>query len=219
MRHGDDCVPPYAEPNVVLAVDAGEHLSWRSGYDPVPDGWGLPEDDFEHRDSMVTKAEVRALALARLAPRVGRTVWDLGSGSGSVAVECARFGADVIAVERDHDQVQRLRRNAIRHGVRVEVVEAAAPEVLADLRDPDAVFVGGGGAVVVEHVAALESPCRVVVTLAAIERVGPTLESLRHHGYAVEAVQLQASRLAVLPDGSHRLAAANPVTLISGVRP
>ena len=218
VRHGGDCVPPYAEPNVVLALDGDEHLAWRSGYDPVPDGWGLPEDVFEHRDSMVTKAEVRALALARLAPRVGRTVWDLGSGSGSVAVECARFGADVIAVERDHDQVERLRRNALSQSVRVEVVEGAAPGVLADLRGPDAVFVGGGGAVVVEHVATVVRPRRAVVALAAIERVGPTLESLQRNGYAVDAVQLQASRLAVLPDGSHRLAAANPVTLVSGVR-
>ncbi len=215
---GNDCVAPYAEPNVVLALDPGEDLAWRSGFDSVPDGWGLPEDVFEHRDSMVTKAEVRALALARLAPRVGRTVWDLGSGSGSVAVECARFGADVIAVERDHGQVERLRRNVIRHGVRVEVIEGEAPGVLSLVRNPDAVFIGGGGTAVVDHVAVLASPRRVVIALAAIERVGPALDVLQRNGYAAEAVQIQASRLAALPDGSHRLAAANPVTLVSGVR-
>ena len=62
---------------------------------PGRPGWALPEDAFDHRDSMITKAEVRALALARLGPRLGDLVWDVGAGSGSVAVECARFGAAV----------------------------------------------------------------------------------------------------------------------------
>ena len=70
-------------------------MGWIAGGQRVPDGWALPEGAFDHRDSMVTKAEVRALVLAHLAPRTGSVVWDLGSGSGSVAVECARFGADV----------------------------------------------------------------------------------------------------------------------------
>jgi precorrin-6Y C5,15-methyltransferase (decarboxylating) len=59
----------------------------------VPGGWALSEDEFDSRDAVLTKAEVRALALARLAPGPGLLVWDVGAGSGSVAVECARFGA------------------------------------------------------------------------------------------------------------------------------
>lgn len=220
VRRGADCAPPYAEPNVVLAMGVSDdELAWRSGHDPVPDGWALPEEAFEHRDSMVTKAEVRALALAWLAPRVGQTMWDVGAGSGSVAIECARFGADVLAVERDAEQCERLRRNASRHGVRVEVVAGSAPEVLVGLRAPDAVYVGGGGAQAVEHVAGLTSPRRVVVALAAPERVAPAMEVLQRNGFDVAGVQLQASRLRPLPDGSHRLAATNPVTLVSGVRP
>jgi len=203
VRHGADCVPPYAEPNVVLAMDSGEdELRWRSGNDPVPDGWALAEDAFEHRDSMVTKSEVRALALARLAPRVGQTIWDVGAGSGSV----------------DEEQCDRLRRNASRHSVRIEVVSGSAPEAFTGLRQPDAVFIGGGGSEVVEQVAALAAPRRVVVALAALERVGPAIKVLQQSGFAVEGVQLQASRLRALPDGTHRLAAANPVTLVSGVR-
>ena len=64
-------------------------------------GWALPESAYRHRDSMITKAEVRALAVARLRPRLGRLVWDVGAGSGSVGIECALLGAAVIAVERD----------------------------------------------------------------------------------------------------------------------
>lgn len=218
VRAGADCRPPYTEPNVVLAVDRGAaQVRWHSGV-LAPPAWALPEDDFDHRDSMVTKREVRALALASLAPALGRTVWDVGAGSGSVGVECARFGADVIAVERDAGQCERVRANAGRHGARLEVVEGAAPAALAGLRDPDAVFVGGGGTEVVEAVGARPGARTVVVALAAVERVGPALESLQRNHFDVMGVQLAASRLAPLPDGAHRLAATNPVTLVTGVR-
>jgi len=80
------------------------------------------------------------------------------------------------------------------------------------------VFVGGGGSDVVEHVAALPTPRRVVVTLAALERVPVAVQALQRNGFDVDGVQLQASRMTALPDGSHRLAATNPVMLVSGVR-
>jgi precorrin-6Y C5,15-methyltransferase (decarboxylating) len=220
VRGGDDCVPPFAEPNVVLADDAEPTGAprWRSGPAVGSGPWALQDDAFEHRDSMVTKREVRALALAALGPAPGVTVWDVGAGSGSVGIECARLGADVVAVERDVDQLDRLRRNASRHGVRVHVVAGAAPGALAGLRCPDAVFVGGGGPDVVEAVAAQPGGRRVVVALAAVERIRPAIDALRRNGYEVEGVQLQASRLRGLPDGSHRFAATNPVTLVTGVR-
>jgi precorrin-6B C5,15-methyltransferase / cobalt-precorrin-6B C5,C15-methyltransferase len=176
-------------------------------------GWALGEEAFEHRDSMVTKPEVRALALARLAPQPGVLIWDVGAGSGSVAVECARFGAAVIAVERDPAQCARVTANAGRHGADVRVVAGAAPEALDGLPEADAVFVGGGGLAVVTAVAA-RRPARIVVALAAVQRVGQTAEVLGDAGYLVDGTLLQASRLAPLPGGAHRLAAANPVFLL-----
>ena len=144
----------FADPNVVLVLPSD-----RSG-EPAPRvtvaghrgpaGWALPVEAYEHRDSMITKPEVRAVVLARLGPRLGDVVWDVGAGSGSVAVECARFGADVHAVERDPADAERVRRNAAAHGVHVAVTTGAAPEALARLPQPDAVFVGGGGLPVVE---------------------------------------------------------------------
>lgn len=89
--------------SVVLCLDERRALSpaQRTVSVPIgPDRWALSEGEFEHRDSMITKFEVRALALARLGPRTGDLVWDIGAGSGSVAVECARFGAAVVAVEK-----------------------------------------------------------------------------------------------------------------------
>jgi precorrin-6Y C5,15-methyltransferase (decarboxylating) len=209
----------WADPNVVLVLggDTEPAPRWIAGARPGPAGWALPESDFGHRDSMFTKAEVRALVLARLGPRLGDLVWDIGAGSGSVAVECARLGAAVVAVERDAEACERVRRNAAAHGMDVAVVCGSAPEVLVGLPDPDAVFVGGGGAAVLT--ACLErGPARVVAAYAAVERVGPALEVLTLAGYRAGGTQLQANRLATLPGGVHRLEATNPVYVVWGER-
>src|SRR5437763_1780738 len=135
------------DPNVVLVLGPGPVAaapSWVAGNPPGPAGWALPEAAFAHRDSMITKAEVRAVALARLGPRLGDLVWDIGAGSGAVAVECARFGAAVLAVERDPVACPGIRANARAHGVALAVVWEYEPACLAELPDPDAVFVGGG---------------------------------------------------------------------------
>ncbi len=212
---------PLRDPHVVLCLadeQAVPARGWIAGGEPVPPaaGWALPEAEFSHRDGMITKSEVRALALARLAPGPGRLVWDLGAGSGSVGVECARFGAAVVAVERDPAQCVRLVANASAHRVDIRVVEGQAPAVLSGLPEPDAVFVGGGGPDVV-RAAALAAP-RVVVALAALDRLAPCRAALREAGHQVEGVQLAASRFAELPDGSVRLAATNPVLLLWGLR-
>ena len=192
---------------------------WLAGHQGAPAGWALPEDGFEHRDSMITKAEVRALVLARLGPGPGRTVWDVGAGSGSVAVECARFGAWAVAIESDDAQCARIRRNAAAHGVRLQVVAGRAPDVLAGLPAPDAVFAGGGDGDVLAGVVKAGDPDRVVVTLASVDRVRGVTDLLTGAGYTAEGTQLQASRLAELPGGSLRLAAVNPVFVIWAARP
>jgi precorrin-6Y C5,15-methyltransferase (decarboxylating) len=208
--------------NVVLCVREPDPVpvrGWFAGGEPVPPagGWALPDDAFAHRAGMVTKAEVRAVVLARLAPRPGALVWDVGAGSGSVAVECARLGAAALAVERRADDAARVAENAAAHGVEVRVVAGEAPEALAGLPRPDAVFVGGGGPDVVAAAAAA-GPDRVVAALAALDRIAPTRAALLAAGYAVDGVQLAASRLAPLPDGAVRLAATNPITILWGTR-
>ncbi|CAL9273294.1 Cobalamin biosynthesis bifunctional protein CbiET [Streptomyces sp. SudanB5_2050] len=184
-------------------------------------GWALEESAFAHRDSMITKFEVRALALARLGPRPGDLVWDVGAGSGSVAVECARLGAAVTAVEKTPDGVERVRANAAAHGVDVQVVQGAAPAALSRLDDPDAVFVGGGGRELPAIVAACARRARrsVVVAMAALDRVPAAREALVDAGLECDGVLLQSSRLAPLPGDVTRLAATNPVFLLWGVRP
>ena len=210
-----------ADPNILISLDQHDTPGpprWLAGHPGAPDAWALPEDAFEHRDSMITKPEVRALVLARLGPGPGRTIWDVGAGSGSVAVECARFGAHVIAVESDPAQCDKIRRNAARHHVRLRVHQGRAPEALPGLPPADAVFAGGGDHTVLAAAIRLASPARVVVTLAAVQRVGETAALLTASGYPAEGVQLQASRLVPLPGNNHRLAARNPVFVLWGQR-
>ncbi|HEY2520833.1 MAG TPA: precorrin-6y C5,15-methyltransferase (decarboxylating) subunit CbiE [Streptosporangiaceae bacterium] len=191
---------------------------WIAGHPGAPATWALPEAGFDHRDSMITKSEVRALALAKLGPGPGRTIWDVGAGSGSVAVECARFGAWAIAVESDPAQCDRIRANASRYGVLLRVVEGRAPAALDNLPAPDATFNGGGDDTVLEASIRAGTPARVVVTLASVDRVGSVCDLLTGLGYATEGTQLQASRLSPLPGGSLRLAANNPVFVLWGDR-
>ncbi|MEU2272697.1 precorrin-6y C5,15-methyltransferase (decarboxylating) subunit CbiE, partial [Streptomyces olindensis] len=161
--------------SVVLCLDESRALGpvrTVAGPGERPACWALDEAEFAHRDSMITKFEVRALALARLGPRPGDLVWDVGAGSGSVAVECARLGAAAVAVEKAPDGVERIRANAAAHGVDVRVVHGAAPDVLDGLADdPDAVFVGGGGRDLPAIVAACARRARraVVVAMAALD--------------------------------------------------
>lgn len=107
---------------------------------------GLPDDAFEH-DGQLTKREVRAATLAALAPLPGETLWDVGAGCGSIAIEWLRAGEGcrAFAIERDPERAALIARNAAALGVPgLKIVAGAAPAALAELPDPDAVFVGGG---------------------------------------------------------------------------
>jgi precorrin-6Y C5,15-methyltransferase (decarboxylating) len=142
-------------------------------------------------------------------------VWDIGAGSGSVAVECARFGAHVVAVDSDPLQCERVRSNAAAHGVRVQAVAGRAPEALEGLPRADAAFCGGGGDDVVAAVARAR-PSRVVAALASVDRVRVVRDLLTRNGYQADGAMLQISRLAGLPSGSVRLAGCNPVLVLWG---
>jgi len=115
---------------------------------PVVGPWsgGLPDAAFEH-DGQLTKRDLRASALSRLAPQPGQLLWDVGAGAGSLGIEWLRAHPTcrAVAIEADADRAARIRRNAGRLGVpALEVVHGVAPAALGGLPAPDAVFVGGG---------------------------------------------------------------------------
>jgi precorrin-6Y C5,15-methyltransferase (decarboxylating) len=107
---------------------------------------GLPDDAFEH-DGQLTKREIRTATLAALAPLPGETLWDVGAGSGSVAIEWLRADAQMaaVAIERDPARAARIARNAAALGVpHLRIVNGAAPAAIDGLAPPDAIFAGGG---------------------------------------------------------------------------
>ena len=213
----------WEDPNVVLVLDRGRmagHKGWISSGLQSQGRWALPEDEFEHRSGMITKPATRAFVLSRLGPGPGDLIWDVGAGSGSVAIECARFGAATIAVERDPESCTRIRRNAERHDVRVRLVEGEAPEVLRDLPEPDAIFVGGTGGNFEEIVklCAVSARRSIVLALVGLERVVPAAQILEDCGLMVETTFLQTSRMKGVGD-LHRLAAESNSFVVSGSRP
>lgn len=115
----------------------------------LPRAPGLPDDYFEH-DGQITKSEFRALTLSALAPRRGELLWDIGAGSGSVAIEfmLADPANAAIAIESNPARAERIGRNALALGTPgLRVVEGEAPESLAALPPPHKVFIGGGATV------------------------------------------------------------------------
>src|SRR5258708_4669285 len=114
----------------------GNGPGWMWPRPPAGRGWALAEDEFDSCDAVITKAEVRALALARLAPGPGTLVWDVGAGTGSVGIECARFGAAAIAVERDARRGGRLPANPGRAAVDLRGVGRAGPAASPWLAGP-----------------------------------------------------------------------------------
>jgi precorrin-6B C5,15-methyltransferase / cobalt-precorrin-6B C5,C15-methyltransferase len=112
----------------------------------LPRAAGLPDDWFEH-DGQITKREIRAVTLAQLAPRRGEFLWDVGSGSGSVAIEwmLADPANNAVAIERRPDRAERIARNALSLGAPgLSVITGEAPQAFADLAAPEAIFIGGG---------------------------------------------------------------------------
>jgi precorrin-6B C5,15-methyltransferase / cobalt-precorrin-6B C5,C15-methyltransferase len=131
-----------APPLVVTAVECRADAGTR----PLPTTPGLPDAVYES-DGQLTRSEVRAVTLARLAPVPGGLLWDVGAGSGSIGIEWMRVhpSSRAVAVEASAERAERIARNAARLGVPyLRVVHGHAPEALGPLAAPDAVFVGGG---------------------------------------------------------------------------
>lgn len=143
---------------------------------PVVGSWatGLRDDDFEH-DGQLTKRDLRASALARLAPQPGQLLWDIGAGAGSIGIEWMRAHTTcrTVAVEADPERAARIARNAASLGVpTLRVVHGHAPESFDELPSPDAVFVGGGATkpgVVTGSLARLAPGGRLVVHGVTVE--------------------------------------------------
>ncbi|MEU4983772.1 precorrin-6y C5,15-methyltransferase (decarboxylating) subunit CbiE [Streptomyces sp. NPDC021969] len=190
----------WRDPNVVIVaggstgpVTAGDGTGWIAGRDPAtgPRGWSLPAAAYGGELGEGEADLLRTAQLARLGPRLGDLVWDIGCGSGAFATEAARAGAAVIAVDRDPDACARTEATARQFGVQLQIVHGNAPHVLEDLPEPDVVRVGGGGAAVVSAVAD-RRPQRIVAHAATRDAAELVGRDLTEHGYRVECALLQS---------------------------
>jgi precorrin-6Y C5,15-methyltransferase (decarboxylating) len=198
--------------------------AWR----PPPAISFLHEDDFAKRmpkKGLITKREVRLLSLAALDIREDGVVWDIGAGSGSVAIEAALLApaGRVYAVELDPEGVQICRDNARAHGAdNVTVVHGRAPEALAGLPAPDAVFVGGSKGSMAEilevALGALRVGGRLVANAITLENAAEIYECTRRHGLKPEVTLLQVSRAEPLAHYM-RYEALNPIQIFAAEKP
>ncbi len=188
---------------------------------------GIPDEEFHQRrprQGLITKLEVRMVSLARLDLQQDSLVWDVGAGSGSVAIEAAmlaRWG-QVYAVERDDESVELIRRNRTKFGVgQLTIVHGAAPEALRELPRPDAVFIGGSGGRLTDILEAVDEKLRekgrVVINAALMETAGTAMGWLRENGFTVDVSLIQLSRGRELGSLT-RFEALNPVFVVAGRR-
>ena len=183
---------------------------------------GLPEEAYAHQGGLITKAEVRAVVLAKLRLSPGLTLWDVGAGCGSVGLEASLLlpGGQIMAVEQDPERAAQIRANRAKFGVtNLEVVCGHAPECLANLPAPQRVFLGGGGRdlpeILPEVLGRLDRDGRLVLSATLVETLETARSVLSHSGWEVEVTQIQVSRSRPLGGGIF-LQALNPVWIVTG---
>ncbi len=199
-------------PGTTLSGTSGNRTTVRAS-DAPRISFGLPGAQYRRGGGPVTKGEVRAVVLAKLELPAYGVFWDVGAGTGSVAIEAALLcpALAVFAVEQDSAAANEIRSEAWSRGAAVTVAEGAAPATFADLPRPDRIFVGGGGLEVLS--AALKKVVpggRAVATYASVDRAA---EAGRMLG---EMIQVSVSSAAALPDGTWRLVPKNPVFIAFG---
>ena len=230
-----------------LAVTVGENLSYETEHifrgtaaeaagrtfaplsvllaEAAPRPWsprttGIPDGDFIRGQVPMTKQEVRAAVLGKLAVCPTDTVWDVGAGTGSVSVELALAACQgrCYAVEYQEEACELIERNRERFGAwNLTLVRGKAPEALADLPAPDAVFIGGTKGTMEQVVATVleKNPhARICVSAIALETLAAATAALTAHGLEAEVTQIGVSRTKAVGK-LHLLMANNPVFLVS----
>lgn len=197
----------------VLLVEAAEVVPRRAP--------GLPDEAFERGDVPMTKQEVRAAVLAKLAVRPEDILWDVGAGTGSVSVELALAAprGRVYAVECRPEGCALIKANREKFRTRnLVLVEGLAPAALSDLPAPDAVFIGGskGSLAAIVDAALDKNPdARICVSAIALETLSAAVAALTAKGRTVQVSQIAVSRAKAV-GGLHLMMAQNPIYLITG---
>lgn len=186
---------------------------------------GVKDELFERGQVPMTKSEIRSVSLSKLQLRPGDTVYDVGAGTGSVAVEMAlqAYEGSVYAVELNEEALELIRRNAEKFGAwNLEAVAGKAPEALGNLPVPDRAFIGGSKgnlAEILELLVKKNPKIRVVVNAITLETMVEAVEQFKKLGFEdIDIVQIFAAR-GKAAGSYHMMQGQNPVFIISGEMP
>jgi precorrin-6B C5,15-methyltransferase / cobalt-precorrin-6B C5,C15-methyltransferase len=190
---------------------------------------GIPDAEFHcfsDLPGLITKKEVRVLSISELALLPQQVIWDIGAGTGSVAIEMARLSptSQIFAIEKNAAGVMLIHKNCDRFGVsNVQAISGSAPAALMDLPPPDRIFMGGSSGKLIEILEICRDRLRsdgvIVANFASPEHLHAAMQWLKQHGFEVQLLQVNLARS--VPIGSSdscRLSPLNPVTILRSHR-
>jgi precorrin-6Y C5,15-methyltransferase (decarboxylating) len=185
---------------------------------------GAPDRWYDHHKGLITKSEIRTITLSKLRLATEHVLWDLGAGSGSVAVEAGLFikTGKIFAVEKQAERVAQIKTNKKSFGIgNLTVIQAGLPQGLEKLPRPDRIFIGGGGkqvkAIITAAVRYLKPKGIIVINTVLIPNVETARATLEKLEFNTEIIQVQITRSRPMPWAA-RLEAGNPVWIITGLR-
>lgn len=210
--------------NIVVLIREFDQLSKLQNL-PI---MGLSDDRFHgfpDQPGLMTKKEIRTLILGELNLQDGQTIWDVGAGTGTVAIEIARLlpKSQIYAIEKNSMGGQLIHQNCQQFGIKnVQVIPGCAPEVLADLPNPDRVFIGGSGGNMLGILTALSARLipggMIVLALATQEHQAMILTWAKQQNWHYHALDIRLSRSLAVGNLT-RWHPLNPITLIQLVKP
>ena len=184
---------------------------------------GIADEEFIRQDVPMTKQEIRILSLVKAQIAPDAVVYDIGAGTGSLSIEAARLApkGEVYAIERSSEGINLIRANAANFAVtNMQVIQAEAPDGLADLPEADAILIGGSGSRLPEILETvtpkLKQKGRLVLNCITVQTLMQCIEFMREHSdiYIYEAIQVQVTRLQQV--GTYDMAKANnPIYIVT----
>lgn len=184
---------------------------------------GIADEEFIRQDVPMTKQEIRILSLVKAQIAPDAVVYDIGAGTGSISIEAARLApqGEVYAIERSSEGINLIRANVANFAVsNVKVIQAEAPEGLAELPEADAILIGGSGGNLKEILETvtpkLKATGRLVLNCITVQTLMQCIEFMREHSdtYIYEAIQVQVTRLQQV--GTYDMAKANnPIYIVT----
>ncbi len=184
--------------------------------------FGIPDSSFSHGNGMITKEEIRAISLSKMRIRENSVIWDIGAGSGSIAIEAGRIAkmGKVYAIEKKHDRIEQINENIKKFSMKnVEVIEGEAPDCLKGLTEPDAVFIGGSSGrlkTILEVCSkSMKNKGRIIINAITLDTLKTASDSLKWLNIPFEIISVNIAKSKDISDSTF-FEAQNPVYIISG---